>query len=344
MKSRADSILPPPDELIDTLRLRDNFLIATHVNPDGDAVGSAVAIAMALETLGKKVVLVDKHPMPSQYFFMPGHERFHTYESFNAAGFSSADFDTLMLIDCNNAERIGLENKEQHPAIEELKRAVAGGMFTVVIDHHKTGNDFGHVKWIDPDAAATGMLVYSIITELGVPITRDIATNLYTALVIDTGNFRFDNTGADVFRIAAELTDYGLSPSGIYEEVYESFSENRFRLFMNVIGSIEMTGDVAVSIVTKKMLDETSASADDTENFVSFPKLMKHIRIAILVRELNSGECKVSLRSKGAINVARVAEYFNGGGHINAAGCRVKAGVEETKRLVLEKIREMNIS
>jgi bifunctional oligoribonuclease and PAP phosphatase NrnA len=343
MSCRSDFILNPPEQLIDALRSRDNFLLATHVNPDGDAIGSAVALAMALEGLGKKVVLVDKHPVPSQYFFMPGHGKFHTYESFQEAGFSSADFETLLLIDCNNAERIGLENKEQHPAIEELKKAISGGIFTVVIDHHHATGGFGHVKWIDPSVAATGMMVYSIIKSMGVAVNMDIATNIYTAMVIDTGNFRFDNTGADVFRVAAELADLGIVPSGIYEEVYQSFSASRFSLYMKVIGSIEVTGDVAVSTVTKKMIEETSASADDTEDFVSFPKLMKHIKIAVLVRELNPGECKLSLRSKGDINVAGVAEYFHGGGHKNAAGCRIKAGVEEAKRLVLEKIREMII-
>jgi bifunctional oligoribonuclease and PAP phosphatase NrnA len=343
MSGPSGFMLDVPQKLIETLRSRDNFLLATHVNPDGDAIGSVIALAMALESIGKKALLVDKHPIPSQYFFMPGHDRFHTYETFQAAGFTSADFDTLMLIDCNNAERIGLENKEQHPAIEELKQAVKDGIFTVVVDHHHTSSDFGNVRWIDPSVAATGIMVYSIIKALGVPVTKDIANNLYTALVIDTGNFRFDNTGADVFRMAAELTDYGVLPSVIYEEVYESYSESRFRLFMNVIGSIEITGDIAVSTVTRKMLEDTGTAADDAENFVSFPKLMRHVRIAVLVRELNSGECKVSLRSKGNIDIAVVAERFNGGGHMNAAGCRVKAGVEETKRLVLEAIREMKL-
>jgi bifunctional oligoribonuclease and PAP phosphatase NrnA len=338
---RSDFLLPPPDNLIDALKDRERFLLATHVNPDGDAIGSALALAMALESLGKKVVILDKHPIASQYSFMPGHAKFHTFETLQEAGLSSADFDTLVLVDCNNAERIGLEKKEQHPAIEELKKAVAGGMFTVVIDHHHSAGNFGHVKWIDPTVAATGMMIYSIIKAMGVPVNMDIATNIYTAVVIDTGNFRFDNTGADVFRIAAELADFGVSPSGIYEEVYQSFSPDRFCLYMKVIGSIEVTGDVAVSTVTKKMLEETSTSADDTEDFVSFPKLMRHIKIAVLVRELNPGECKVSLRSKGDINVAGVAEYFDGGGHKNAAGFRIKAGVQETKRIVLEKIREM---
>jgi phosphoesterase RecJ-like protein len=272
---------------------------------------------------------------------MPGHERFYTYETLEAAGLGASDFDTLMLIDCNNAERIGMEAKEQHPAIEGLKAAVAAGMFTVVVDHHHTASDFGDVRWIDPSVAATGMMVYSVIKALGAAVTRDIAVNIYTAMVIDTGNFRFDNTGADAFRAAAELADLGVVPSRIYEEVYQSFSAGRFNLYMKVIGSIEVQGDVAVSTVTKQMLEETSASPDETEDFVSFPKIMRHVLIAVLVRELNPQECKVSLRSKGDIDISGVALSFNGGGHKNAAGCRVKAGVEETKRLVLERIREM---
>jgi|WetSurMetagenome_2_1015567.scaffolds.fasta_scaffold00030_22 bifunctional oligoribonuclease and PAP phosphatase NrnA len=341
MTPAADFTPIPPACLIETLRNRDNFLVATHVNPDGDAVGSAVALSMALEKIGKKIVLVDKHPVSPQYFFLPGHERFHTYETFQASGHRVSDFETLVMLDCNTVGRIGLESVEQHPAIEELKGAVAGGMFSIIIDHHQVNNDFGNVKWIDSAAAATGILVYSIIKTMGIPITMDMAENLYTAIVIDTGNFRFDNTTPDVLRIAAELADYGVSPGVIYEEVYESFSEDRFRLYMQVIGSIELHGDIAVSVVTRKMLDETSTTADDTENFVSFPRLMREVKISALVRELNSGGCKVSLRSKGAINISEVAEYFGGGGHRNAAGCRINAGVEDAKRLVLEKISEM---
>ncbi len=178
---------------------------------------------------------------------------------------------------------------------------------------------------------------------MGVTITQAIAKNIYTAIVTDTGNFRFDNTNAEVFRVAAELIDYGVSSSETYENAFESYSGGRFRLFLGVIGTLWIDGNIAVSTVTTKMFEETSTAADDTEAFVSFPMLMKDIRIAMLIRELKDGTCKVSLRSKGAIDVARVAEQFNGGGHKNAAGCRIEAGVAEAKRMLLEKLREINI-
>jgi len=311
-------LLPPP-ELVEALLSRDNFLIATHVNPDGDAIGSCLALSDALNSLGKKCVLLDKHPIPAQYLFLPGQDKFETFEAFNASGKKIADFDTLVMVDCNHPDRIGLSTKELIPAIEELKRALAGGMFTVVIDHHQTENGFGNIRWISPETAATGMLVYAAIKKMGVTITQAIAKNIYTAIVTDTGNFRFDNTNAEVFRVAAELIDYGVSSSETYENAFESYSGGRFRLFLGVIGTLWIDGNIAVSTVTTKMFEETSTAADDTEAFVSFPMLMKDIRIAMLIRELKDGTCKVSLRSKGAIDVARVAEQFNGGGHKNAA-------------------------
>jgi bifunctional oligoribonuclease and PAP phosphatase NrnA len=274
---------------------------------------------------------------------MPGHDRFYTYETLQAAGLSSSDFDTLVLLDCNAPERMGLEDKEQHPAIEEMKSAVTRGMFSVVVDHHATEKGFGDVKWITAKAAATGLMVYAIIRALGLRITKEIAHNIYTAMVIDTGNFRFDNTDAQIFRVAAELIDCGASPSRIYENVYESFPGNRFRLYLRVIGTLEITGCVAFQTVTRKMLEETSTVADDTENFVSFPRIMDDIKVSVLVRELGPEECKVSLRSKGEFNIGIVAEHFNGGGHKNAAGCRIRTDINTAKRLVLEKIKEAGI-
>ena len=342
MSLQTGARLSPPLELMEALLSKDNFLIATHVNPDGDAIGSSIALAEALASLGKKSVLLDKHTIPSQYLFLPGHDKFETFETFHASGKKISDFDALIMVDCNHPDRIGLSTKEIIPAIEELKKALSGGMFTVVIDHHQTENGFGDVRWISPGTAATGLLIYSIIKKLGVDLTPVIAKNIYTTIVTDTGNFRFDNTDADVFRIAAELIDHGVSSSEIYENVFESHSGNRFRLFLNVIAGLWIEGHIAVSAVTGRMLAETSTVADDTENFVSFPMLMKDIRVAVLIRELKDGTCKVSLRSKGAINIAKVAEQFSGGGHRNAAGCRIEAGVEEAKQILLEKIRELD--
>ncbi len=337
------SDLVPPAELIQQLKSSDNFLIASHINPDGDTLGSASALAMALEQMGKKTVLLDKHRVPDQYCFLPGSDRYNTFEALEAAGYKAHNFDALILVDCNDPERIGLVNKQQHSAIEDLKGALASGMLSMVIDHHETLSPFGEIKWIVPEAAATGMMIFRLLKALGTKITPDIATNLYAAIVIDTGNFRFENANSDVFRAAAELIDCGARPHKIYNEIYESWTDGRFRLYLRVIGSLEIRGHVVFSVITKKMFEETSTVADDTENFVSFPRVMKSISVSVLFREIGPDEYKVSLRSKYDLNVARIAEQFDGGGHKNAAGCRIKADIETAKNLIFEKIKRLEI-
>jgi len=334
----------PPAELLESLRAGNDFLISTHVNPDGDALGSAAGLALALHQMGKRAVLLDKHKVPDQYRFLPRCELFHTFESLQSEGISVSDFKTLIILDCNDVERIGLETKQQHPWAEDLKKALTGSMKTVVIDHHETEREFGNVKWVEPHAAATGLMVYYILKSLGVEMTTDIAVNLYAAIVVDTGNFRFENATAQVFRAGAELIDRGARPNIVYQELFESWTDNRFRLYLKMIGTLDIRDDVAFSLVTKKMIDETSTAADDTENFVSFPRNMKKIGISVMLRETGPDEYKVSLRSKSDINVARVAEIFGGGGHKNAAGCRIRADVEKAKALILEKIRALQHS
>ncbi len=344
MKSYDGIGMQPPEVLMDCLKRGDNFLIATHVNPDGDALGSAAALAMALEKMGKKAVLLDKHRVPDQYLFLPCSERFHTFESIESAGFKMSDFNTLIVLDCNDTDRIGLGNKQQQPFAEALKKALAGTMRSVVIDHHETQRSFGDIKWIEPSAAATGLMVLYLLKSLGVAITSEIAINLYAALVVDTGNFRFENATPQVFRAGAELIEYGVRPNIVYQELYESWSDNRFRLYMDVIASLEIRDDIAFSLVTKKMMEETSTTADDTENFVSFPRIMKRIDISVLLRETGRDEYKASLRSKSQVNVAHVAEFFDGGGHKNAAGCTIKADLETAKALIIEKLNGLKHS
>jgi phosphoesterase RecJ-like protein len=336
----GDVKLVPPPDLVEALRSRDGFLLATHVNPDGDAIGSSIALAMALEQLGKKVTLLDKHPMPEQYDFLPGLDRFYTYEKLQAAGFTPADFETLLIVDCNHPERIGLEQKEQRPPIEAFKKAVFDGMYSIVVDHHQTGNGFGNIRWVMPQASATGLMVYCLIKTLNARITPDMARNLYTAILTDTGNFHYENVTAETFRTAAELIDLGAVPYETYENVYESFPDNRFRLYLSVIGTLEIHNDIAVQTVTKKMLEETSTVPDDVENFVSFPRMMKDIKVSVLIREIGPQACKVSLRSKGSLDVSGIAEQFKGGGHKNAAGCTITADIVTAKKMILEKIKE----
>jgi phosphoesterase RecJ-like protein len=340
-KSDRQYKLTPPAELIRQLRTGDDFLIASHVNPDGDTLGSASALSMALRQMGKKTVLLDRHPVPDQYCFLPGSDKYHTYETLESEGYKASDFRFLILVDCNDPERIGLIDKQQQKAREDIKSALASGLRSIVIDHHETLSPFGDIKWVVPEAAATGMMIFHLLTALGVSITSDIATNLYAAIVIDTGNFRFENATADVFRTAAELIDCGARPHKIYNEIYESWSDGRFRLYLKVIETLEIRGNIVFSAITQKMFEETGTAADDTENFVSFPRVMKSVAVSVLFRQIGPDEYKVSLRSKYDFNVARIAEQFDGGGHKNAAGCRIKADLETAKNIFFDKIREL---
>ena len=319
----------PPEDVVDFFKKSDGFFIASHFNPDGDTLGSACALAMALEKLGKRSVLVCRDAVPQQYAFLPGLEQFLTFDAVSAGNIDCALYKNLVLVDCNHIKRTGLEKS----SLSSTEFAAS-----TVIDHHETDRVFGDISWVVPGIAATGIMVYYLIKALGVTITGPMADNLYAAIVVDTGNFRFPNTSAEVLRVAADLAEAGANPCRIYREINESWSEGRFRLFVKMLGTLFMSNGVAITHVTRKMFEETVTTADDTENFASFALIMKDIKIAVFVREVGDFDYKVSLRSADEINVERVAASYGGGGHRNAAGCVAKGELETVKAELLKRI------
>jgi phosphoesterase RecJ-like protein len=313
-----------PPELISFLKEKDNFFIATHINPDGDAIGSSLALLFALESIGKNAMIYDKDPVPEIYRFLPGHEKFtHSISGINPSAHN------LILLDCNSLDRVGIDG--------------VSFPFASVIDHHETEKEFGDIKWVKPDAAATGMMIFSLLRTMGLEITREIAINLYTAIVIDTGGFRYSNTDAEVLRVAAELVQAGANPAEISQKLYEMWSENRFNLLIMMLNTLEIRSRVAFTAVTREMYIKTGTCPEDTEHFSNFPRMMQDIRISAFFRETGDNEWKVSLRSRGEVNVARIAELFKGGGHKNAAGYKVKATLESAKELLLKSIAQLKV-
>ncbi len=310
-----------PENLIALLRRERKFLIATHINPEGDALGSSLALSMALESMGKETVVFDRDPVPESYRFLPGHGKFTT----TLPSLISKD-SPLILLDCNDLERAGLENIVVP--------------FAAVIDHHETERGFGDIRWIEPRAAATGMMVYALIKELGVTITRDMATNLYASIAIDTGTFRYSNVTPEVLRTAADLVESGADASCIAVGLYETWSSARFRLLIDTLNTLEVHDGLAITVVTRDMFRRTGSSAEDTENFSNFPRMMRDIKVSALFRQTENG-WKVSLRSKGSVNVALVAAEFQGGGHRNAAGYRTEKDLETAKIELKRAIGEM---
>ncbi|OGW57916.1 MAG: hypothetical protein A2Z09_00590 [Nitrospirae bacterium RBG_16_43_8] len=312
----------PPKELLHFLEKENDFVIATHISPDGDALGSSIALSMALESLGKRTIVYDNDPVPEFYKFLPGSERFT-----NSLSTLNSQLSTLVLLDCNDTERAGIE-KLQFTSM-------------AVIDHHETARDFGDIKWIDPKAPATGLMIFYLIKELGATVTKKIAVNLYAAIAIDTGTFRYSNTTPDILRVSAELVEAGADPSYIAENIYETWTDSRFRLLLKALNTLEIYNDIAITHVTLEMFRETGAAIADTETFPGFPRKLRSIKISAFFREIEKNHYKISLRSKGSkINVAKIAEMFEGGGHRNAAGYKIRSDFKTAKEALLKAARE----
>ena len=307
-----------PPELLSFLREESTFFIATHINPEGDALGSSLALAMALESLGKETFLY-RDDVPKFYLFLPGSEKFR-----NSVPPLFTSNLPLILLDCGTPERAGIDRLN-------FKRSA-------VIDHHETEKDFGDIRWLEPGAAATGMMVFYLIKELGVTISKEMATNLYTAIAIDTGTFRYGNTTAELLRVAAELVEAGASSTSIANSLYETWSKERFTLLICTLNTLEIIGDLAIIFITREMYRRTGATPEDTESFPNVPKVMEDIKVSALFRELDDNYWKVSLRSRGDINVARIAARLGGGGHKNAAGYTIKADLESAKGVLLKEL------
>lgn len=309
-----------PDKLISFLKSEEKYFIVTHINPDGDAIGSSLALSMALENLGKETFLYVRDPIPEFYHYLPSYEMFT-----NSISSLVTHHSSLILIDCNTPKRAEIEGMSFKSS--------------VVIDHHETEEAFGDIQWIVPEASATGMMVFYLIKELGISITREMAINLYSAIAIDTGTFRYGNTTPEAFKIAADLVEAGASPAYISNRLYETWSKERFALFSMTLNTLEIRGAVAITYVTQEMYQKTGTGPGDTENFPSFPRIIKDVKVSAFFRELGVNSWKVSLRSKGDINVALIASQLGGGGHKNAAGFVIKSDLGSAKETLLKTLQ-----
>jgi len=307
-------------KVIKAIKAGKDIIVASHINPDGDALGSAIALAIALEGAGKKVTVYNRDGVPDTYSFLPGSEIVKT-------SLAELTADTIILVDCNNLTRAGLQD--------------CGSCKTsVVIDHHDTDGDFGDAKWIEPETPATGMMILKLVRALNIPLTRDMAQNLYVAIALDTGTFRYANTTAEALRAGAELTEAGADPCYVADRLYSNWTSNRFSLFRKVMGSLDTEGSMCFMMISLSMIKETSTTHGDTENFVNFPLLMDSIRASVLLKEIEKGKWKVSMRSKGNMNVALIAEKYSGGGHRNAAGCTIEGRYEDIKKSLTKELKD----
>lgn len=311
------------EDIVREITARHRFLLTTHIHPDGDAIGSLLAMGFLLEHLGKEAVLFTEDPIPPQYHFLPGVAKI-THELPDLS-----TIDACFVLDCGDSKRIG----RVAPRLLEIKPII-------VIDHHLGRNAFGDICWINPESAAVGELVYHLIKATGTDISYNMAVNIYVAILTDTGSFCYASTSSKTMRIAAEMIDLGVKPSWILAMVYENYSANRLRLLSAALSTLKTyyEGRVGLISVSRDMLRATCTSIEDAENFVNYPRSVAGVQLAVIIKEIEDGRFSVSLRSRDDINVARLAEKFGGGGHFNAAGFRRKGAQETIKQELLSEI------
>jgi len=311
-------------EIIENIKNNQTFLITAHVRLDGDALGSELALCHLISSLGKTAVVYNQDPTPGNYLFLPGADRI-------VHNLGTADrYDSIFILDCSELERIGDE------------AARIGGMGRIVnIDHHISNNGFCDIKLIDPRASSTGELIYRLISQAGVALTKEMATNLFTAILTDTGGFRYGNTTKEAFVICGQLMESGADPQWISQNVYENNPPAKIRLLTKVMQTLAFDdeGTVGSMVVYLRDLEGAGALQEHTDGFVDLPRTVAGTEISVLYSELSANRFKASLRSKGRINVERVARAFGGGGHVNAAACRIAGDIEMVKKRMLDEIR-----
>lgn len=293
-------------------------LLSVHKNPDGDALGSQLALMRALEKTGKQVTAHNLDPVPETYRFLPGNDRITSGPDV------SGTFDAFVVLDAD-PPRTGLFNGAW-PARTLIN-----------IDHHVTNPKEWALSWLDPEATATGEMIYRLITKAGIPMDRDIALCLYTSIFTDTGSFRYSNTTAESMRIAAALIDAGADPWLVTEHVYESYAFRRILLLGQVLAGAQRSPDgrIAWVLITDDMYRQTGTTAEDTDNFVNFVRSIKGVEIAVLFRQTAADQYKISLRSKGRVDLTGMATTLGGGGHKNAAGGVIDGPFPEVRDRVI---------
>ncbi len=312
-------------QIVQVLTEEDDFLISTHLYPDGDAVSSELALYQALRKLGKKSTIINASPLPDLYDFLPLREAIQTLDNYQGNG----GFHTLLSLDCGRDYRLG----EVLPRLKPQR--------IINIDHHVSNNYFGEINLVKPEACSTGELILDLAVALGVEIDLEIATCIYTAIVTDTGRFCYQNTSPRAHEIAARMIALGVDPSDITARLYRNRTIGQLRIHSLLVDTLELSDDgrVAWAYLTNAMCAKAQVSAIETLDCVEVPILLRGVKVGVLLRETDTpGEVKLSLRSEGDVDVSVIAKKFDGGGHPGAAGCTLEGPLPEVQRRIIPEI------
>ena len=304
------------------IRRRRRFVIASHVRPDGDAIGSQLAMAYALRALGKEARIVNRDPPPLPLLSFPGVADIEIAERIDDSG------DAVIVMETGDVSRTGVAGLD------------AG--FVINIDHHVGNTMYGAVNWFDVSAAACGEMVFDLVRELRVPLTYEIAVHVYVAILTDTGSFHYSNISPRTFDTCRQCVEAGVNPQAVARAVFDSNSLGRLKLFGAVLSGMQLdaAGQVATLTVDEQLLADCGATYEDTDGLINLPLTVKGIQAVIFFKKIGPDDWRISLRSKGNIDVNAVAKQFGGGGHKNASGCSATGSLDGLKALFQKRVLE----
>jgi phosphoesterase RecJ-like protein len=308
------------ERICESVLRRQRFLITSHARPDGDSIGSQLAMAYALDALGKQVRLVNADRAPDHYRAFPGMDRIEI------APTTDAEADALIVMECSDLSRTGVGGLE--------------GRYIINIDHHAGNRMYGALNWFDESAAACGEMVFDLIRALGVPLTREIATHIYLAILTDTGSFHHSNITPRTFDICRQTVEAGVNPAAMARRVFDSNSFGKLKLIGALLDAMELIDDgrLAVLYLDDAMLSACGCTHNDTEGVINLPLTAREIQAVVFFRTNSGGDVRVSMRSKYDVDVRAVASAYGGGGHKNAAGFTVEGPVDAVRPQIVQRL------
>jgi len=315
------------DEITKVLQKNDNFLITSHANLDGDGIGSELAFYFILKKLNKNPIILNQDRLPKIYDFLPGSDKVH-YLKDNCINPNSIDVG--IVLDCSNVKRTG----KTYEIFKNIKTIIN-------IDHHKSNENFGDLNYVDSSVSSVGEIIYEFINFIDSDLLDDeISTCLYTAIITDTGSFRYSNVSSKTFKIASDLTSKGIKPYLIANNIYNRNTYSGLKLLGEALLTLEMDDSNYVSwlTITRRMLNNAKANDEEIEGIIDVATTLDNSEISILFRETKDNKIKISFRSKGNFDVNKFAGKFKGGGHPNAAGCLCSGKLDEIKEKILSRL------